>query len=84
MRETEVRRAELTEALAAILEGRTWTETRLLLEGRVERSGAEAISRFALNDIVIARGNERRRSCTRENSRVTLIGFGETFRYRAS
>lgn len=53
---TEVRRPELTDALAAVLEGRTWTETRLLLEGRVERDGAVADSRLALNDIVITRG----------------------------
>jgi NAD+ kinase len=53
---TEVRRPELTDALAAMLEGRTWTETRLLLEGRVERDGTVADSRLALNDIVITRG----------------------------
>jgi NAD+ kinase len=53
---TEVRRPELTDALAAMLDGRTWTETRLLLEGRVERDGAVADSRLALNDIVITRG----------------------------
>lgn len=53
---TEVRRTELTEALTAVLEGRTWTETRLLLEGRVERGGAIAASHLALNDIVITRG----------------------------
>jgi NAD+ kinase len=53
---TEVRRAELTESLAAVLEGRTWNETRLLLEGYVERTGEAAAPRFALNDIVITRG----------------------------
>lgn len=53
---TEVRRSELTDALAAVLEGRTWTETRLLLEGHVERDGAVVTSRLALNDIVITRG----------------------------
>jgi NAD+ kinase len=53
---TEVRRAELTDALASVLEGRTWTESRLLLEGRVERDGDVAMSRYALNDIVITRG----------------------------
>jgi NAD+ kinase len=53
---TEVRRPELTDALAAMLEGRTWTETRLLLEGRVEREGNVADTRLALNDIVITRG----------------------------
>jgi len=53
---TEVRRVELTDALATVLDGRTWTETRLLLEGRVERDGAVVTERFALNDIVITRG----------------------------
>jgi len=53
---TEVRRPELLDALAAVLEGRTWTETRLLLDGRVERDGAVAATRLALNDIVITRG----------------------------
>jgi NAD+ kinase len=53
---TEVRRPELTDALAAMLEGRTWTETRLLLEGRVERDCVVSDSRLALNDIVITRG----------------------------
>jgi NAD+ kinase len=53
---TEVRRAELTEALAAVLEGRTWNETRLLLEGYVERAGETSTPRYALNDIVITRG----------------------------
>jgi len=54
---TEVRRPELLDALAAMLEGRTWTETRLLLDGRVERDGAVAATRLALNDIVITRGS---------------------------
>lgn len=53
---TEVQRAELTEALSTVIEGRTWTETRLLLEGTVERDGRVETSRFALNDIVITRG----------------------------
>jgi NAD+ kinase len=53
---TEVRHPELTDALAAVIEGRTWTETRLLLEGRVERDGVVSASRLALNDIVITRG----------------------------
>jgi NAD+ kinase len=53
---TEVRRPELLDALSAVLDGRTWTETRLLLEGRVEREGAVVATRLALNDIVITRG----------------------------
>jgi NAD+ kinase len=53
---TEVRRPELVEALATIVEGRTWTETRLLLEGHVERAGGILTTRYALNDVVITRG----------------------------
>lgn len=53
---TEVRRPELEDALAAVLDGRTWTETRLLLEGHVERDGHATMPRLALNDIVITRG----------------------------
>lgn len=53
---TEVQRPELIDALAAVLDGRTWTETRLLLEGRVERDGTVTATRLALNDIVITRG----------------------------
>lgn len=54
---TEVRRAELVDALAAVLGGRTWTETRLLLDGRIERDGRVDTTRLALNDIVITRGS---------------------------
>lgn len=53
---TEVQRPELLDALSAVLDGRTWMETRLLLDGRIERDGAVAATRFALNDIVITRG----------------------------
>lgn len=53
---TEVRRTELIEALTAVLDRRTWMETRLLLNGRVEREGVVTASRLALNDIVITRG----------------------------
>ena len=53
---TEVRRIELLDALATVIEGRTWTETRLLLEGHVERAAGATTPRFALNDIVITRG----------------------------
>lgn len=53
---TEVQRPELLDALSAVIEGRTWMETRLLLDGRIERSGTVAATRLALNDIVITRG----------------------------
>lgn len=54
---TEVRRPDLIEALTAVIEGRTWTETRLVLEGHVERDGSAQQPRHALNDIVITRGS---------------------------
>ena len=53
---TDVARAEMTTALQAIVDGETRVETRLMLEGRVERAGATAASRLALNDIVVTRG----------------------------
>jgi NAD+ kinase len=53
---TEVGRAELTTALEALLGGRTRTETRLLLDGRLHHAGRELTSRVALNDIVVTRG----------------------------
>lgn len=53
---TEVGRADMVEALTAVLEGRTRRETRLLIRGTVERDGAVMASRLALNDIVLTRG----------------------------
>lgn len=53
---TEVNRADMTTALEALLAGRTRLETRLLLEGRIERGGQTVSTRFSLNDIVITRG----------------------------
>lgn len=53
---TEVGRAELTTAMEALLAGRTRTETRLLLDGRLQHEGREVASRVALNDIVVTRG----------------------------
>jgi len=53
---TEVGRAELTAALEAVLNGRTHTETRLLLAGRIEHAGGPPTDRLALNDIVLTRG----------------------------
>jgi len=53
---TEVGRSELTDALSAVLAGRTHTELRLLLAGHIERNGQVVAPRLALNDIVITRG----------------------------
>jgi NAD+ kinase len=53
---TEVARADMLSALAALVEGRTRTETRVLLAGQVLRTGARAVDRLALNDIVVTRG----------------------------
>jgi len=44
------------DALQAVIDGRTRTETRLLIRGRVERGGHLAADRLALNDIVLTRG----------------------------
>ena len=53
---TEVSRAEMIDALQAVLDKRTRTETRLMLCGRVERGGRVVAERLALNDIVVTRG----------------------------
>ncbi|MEI6245706.1 MAG: NAD(+)/NADH kinase, partial [Acidobacteriota bacterium] len=53
---TEVSRAEMFDALQAVIDGRTRTETRLLIRGRVERGGQLAADRLALNDVVLTRG----------------------------
>ena len=53
---TEVGRTELGAALEAVLEGRTHVETRLLLQGRIDRAGQTIADRLALNDIVVTRG----------------------------
>jgi NAD+ kinase len=53
---TEVARADMMGALDAVVSGRTGTETRLLLAGRVMRAGVPAVDRLALNDIVVTRG----------------------------
>ena len=53
---TEVGRDDMFAAFEAMLAGRTTIETRLLLEGRVERDGRTVGERVALNDIVVTRG----------------------------
>jgi len=53
---TEVSRAEMIDALQAVCDGRTRTETRLMLRGRVLRNGRDVADRLALNDIVVTRG----------------------------
>jgi NAD+ kinase len=52
---TESDRLELTDTLDALVAGRGRIETRLMIEGRVEQSGAAASYRLALNDIVVTR-----------------------------
>ena len=52
----EVNRSEIVAALEALAAGRFTTETRLMLAGRVVRSGQPAAERLALNDVVITRG----------------------------
>jgi NAD+ kinase len=53
---TEAGRADMPDALDALLTGRYTIETRLLIGGRIARSGQAATDRLALNDIVITRG----------------------------
>jgi NAD+ kinase len=53
---TEVTRGELKTALAALIEGRTRVDERLLLKGRVVRGGQDVAEHIALNDIVVTRG----------------------------
>lgn len=53
---TEVSRDELTEALDAVLSGRTQVETRLMLNGRLQRKGETVLQHLALNDVVMTRG----------------------------
>ena len=53
---TEAGRSDLTGTLQALLEGRTTTETRLMLSGAVDRRGAIEAEHLALNDVVITRG----------------------------
>jgi NAD+ kinase len=53
---TEVSRSELVDALQALVDGQTWTETRAMLDGRIE-SADDSTDRLALNDIVITRGS---------------------------
>ncbi|MEO7192499.1 MAG: NAD(+)/NADH kinase [Vicinamibacterales bacterium] len=53
---TEVGRADMAQALEAMVAGRVRIETRLMLEGEVVRGGQVLAARLALNDIVITRG----------------------------
>lgn len=53
---TEVTRGELETALAALIDGHTRIDQRLLLKGRVQRRGHTAAEHLALNDIVVTRG----------------------------
>ena len=53
---TDVGRADMIDALNRLVEGRTTTETRLLLHGRVARGRGVIVEHLALNDIVVTRG----------------------------
>jgi NAD+ kinase len=53
---TEVGRADMLTAFEAMLEGRSHIETRLMLEGVIDRAGRVVGERLALNDIVVTRG----------------------------
>ena len=53
---TEAGRADLTDTLQAIVDGRTRRETRLMLRGAVHRGGAVVDTHLALNDVVVTRG----------------------------
>ena len=52
---TDVGRSEMLSALDRLIAGRTTTETRLLLSGRVTRQGRVHADHLALNDIVVTR-----------------------------
>jgi NAD+ kinase len=53
---TEVSRADLVEALDALVAGRARSEERLLLTGEVRRGSTTVATRVALNDVVVTRG----------------------------
>jgi NAD+ kinase len=53
---TEVGRDELESTLDAVVSGRTQVEARLLLRGRIEKSGQLVAEHLALNDVVVTRG----------------------------
>ena len=53
---TEVGREELNDALEAVVTGRAATDSRLMLQGRVERQAHPIATHLALNDIVVTRG----------------------------
>src|SRR5262249_39939185 len=53
---TEVSRGEVVSALSAWVEGRTRTETRLMLLARVESDAGLTAEHLALNDVVVSRG----------------------------
>ncbi|ODS51913.1 MAG: hypothetical protein ABS36_19270 [Acidobacteria bacterium SCN 69-37] len=54
---TDIGRAEMTQALDALIEGRTWEDSRLMLDARVA-SPTTAITgpHLALNEVVVTRG----------------------------
>jgi NAD+ kinase len=52
---TEVGRGDMHQALEDATAGRSRIETRLLLEGHIERGTDSLVRRFALNDVVVTR-----------------------------
>jgi len=52
---TEVSRAEMRDALAALVAGQTRTDTRLMLSGRIAHADGRSTAHVALNDIVVTR-----------------------------
>jgi len=53
---TEIGRSEMAAALDCVVDGRTTTEVRLLLEGKLWRNRVIVATHLALNDIVVTRG----------------------------
>jgi len=53
---TDIGRAEMTQALDALLAGRTHIETRLMVTAVVSGRHTSTASRLALNDVVVTRG----------------------------
>ncbi|MFP4324103.1 MAG: NAD(+)/NADH kinase [Anaerolineales bacterium] len=53
---TEARPDKWPTCLGALLEGRYWVESRLMIQGEIHRDGTCILSEDALNDVVISRG----------------------------
>ncbi|MBL8513368.1 MAG: NAD(+) kinase [Betaproteobacteria bacterium] len=53
---TDLSADTVTETLGAVLDGRFTRESRILLEGEIERAGESIFRSVALNDVVVSRG----------------------------